>query len=135
MITIAYFCGMYERKIPIQFNCGLDLMKEIVYGKWKLHLIYYIGQGIKRPGELQRKIPDASRRVLNVQLNQLEEHEIVAKTVYPQMPPKVEYHLTELGKSLQPLLSALGQWGDDNKEQLRHVLTKTIIETKTNERP
>lgn len=126
---------MYERKIPIAFNCGLDLMKEIVYGKWKMHLIYYIGEGIQRPGELQRKIPGASRRVLNIQLNQLEEHEIVAKTVYPQMPPKVEYYLTDLGKSLSPLLSALGQWGDNNKEKLQSTLTKTLTERITDERP
>jgi len=126
---------MYERKIPISFNCGLDLMKEIVYGKWKMHLIYYIGEGIQRPGELQRKIPGASRRVLNIQLNQLEEHEIVSKTIYPQMPPKVEYYLTDLGKSLSPLLSALGHWGDTNKEKLQSTLTRTLTERITNERP
>lgn len=127
---------MYERKIPITFNCGLDLMKEIVYGKWKIHLIFYIGQGIMRPGELQRKIPGASRRVLNIQLNQLEEHEIVAKTIYPQLPPKVEYYLTDLGQTLLPIVTAMGNWGDGNKEQLQRVIAKTITQTTTtDERP
>jgi DNA-binding HxlR family transcriptional regulator len=60
---------MYKRKIPIELNCGLDLVKEVLYGKWKIHLVYFISQGIKRPGELQKKIPGATRRVLNVQLN------------------------------------------------------------------
>jgi len=64
---------MYKRKIPIELNCGLDLVKEVLYGKWKVHLIYFISQGLKRPSELQRKIPRATRRVLNVQLNQLED--------------------------------------------------------------
>ena len=67
---------MYKRKIPLEFNCGLDLVKEVLFGKWKIHLIYFIAQGVQRPGELQRKIPGATRRVLNVQLNQLESHGI-----------------------------------------------------------
>jgi DNA-binding HxlR family transcriptional regulator len=67
--------------IAIELNCGLDLVKEVFYGKWKIHLIYFISQGIKRPSELQRKIPGAPRRVLNVQLNQLEEHELISKKV------------------------------------------------------
>lgn len=54
---------MYQKKIPIELNCGLDLVKEILFGKWKIHLLYFISQGIKRPGELQRKIPAATRRV------------------------------------------------------------------------
>src|SRR6267378_6427836 len=81
---------MYKRKIPIELNCGLDLVKEVLYGKWKIHLIYFISQGVKRPGELQRKIPGATRRVLNVQLNQLEDHELIFKKIYAELPPRVE---------------------------------------------
>lgn len=100
---------MYQRKIPIDLNCGLDLVKEVLYGKWKMHLIYFISQGINRPGELQRKIPSATRRVLNVQLNQLEEHGLISKKIYAQLPPKVEYTLTELGQTVLPLITALGK--------------------------
>ncbi len=115
---------MYKRKIPIEINCGLDLVKEVVFGKWKIHLIYFIAQGVQRPGELQRKIPGAARRVLNVQLNQLEGHGIVCKQIYPELPPRVEYSLTELGQSLLPHVVALGEWGDEHQEYLRQVIGK-----------
>ena len=116
---------MYTRKIPIELNCGLDLVREVLYGKWKIHLLYFISQGCKRPGELQRKIPGATRRVLNAQLNQLEEHELVSKKIYAELPPKVEYGLTELGESVLPVIMTLGGWGDDHQEQLRRVIAKT----------
>jgi DNA-binding HxlR family transcriptional regulator len=115
---------MYKRKIPIELNCGIDLVKEVLYGKWKIHLLYFISEGIRRPGELQRKIPGATRRVLNVQLNQLEEHELIDKKIYAELPPKVEYSLSELGQSVVPVIMALGKWGDDHQEQLRKVIAK-----------
>ncbi len=116
---------MYERKIPISQDCGLDLIREVLYGKWKIHLIYYISRGIKRPGGLQKEIPEATRRVLNMQLNQLEEHEIVTNKIYPQLPPKVEYSLTPFGESLLPVINIMGAWGDDNRETLQRVISKT----------
>jgi len=115
---------MYKRKIPITLNCGLDLVREVLYGKWKIHLIYYISKDIKRPGELQRKIPDATRRVLNMQLNQLEEYEIVSRKVYNQLPQKVEYELTDFGKTLLPVVMTIGNWGRDHKEFLRSLIEK-----------
>ena len=115
---------MYKRKLPIEVNCGLDLVKEVLYGKWKIHLIHHISQGTKRPGELQRKIPEATRRVLNVQLNQLEEHELISKTIYAELPPRVEYSLTEFGQSVVPVIMALGKWGDDHQKHLRKVIAK-----------
>ena len=115
---------MYERKIPLSLNCGLDLIGEVLYGKWKIRLLWFINEGFNRPSELQRKIPDASRRVLHIQLNELEKHELIEKTIYPVVPPKVEYKLTEFGKTLIPVISALGHWGDDNADQLREAILK-----------
>lgn len=117
---------MYERKIPLSLNCGLDLIGEVLYGKWKIRLLWFINEGYQRPSELQRKIPDASRRVLNMQLKELEEHELLVRTVYPVVPPKVEYSLTDFGRTLLPIIAALGQWGDENEEQLRKVILKRI---------
>jgi DNA-binding HxlR family transcriptional regulator len=117
-----------NRKIPLNLNCGLDLVGEVLYGKWKMRLLWFIKQGHKRPSELQRKIPDASRRVLNVQLKELEDHELISKVVYAVVPPKVEYNLTEFGESLIPVIGAIGQWGDRNEERLRSlILTKPAI--------
>lgn len=117
---------MYERKTIPNLNCGLDLIGEVLYGKWKIRLLWFIDQGHKRPSELQRKIPDASRRVLNIQLKELEEHELVSKIIYPVVPPKVEYSLTDFGKTLIPVISAIGMWGDENGERLRSVILRRI---------
>jgi len=114
----------YIKKIPHPLNCGLDLLGEVLYGKWKIRLLYFINEGHQRPGELQRKIPNASRRVLNMQLNELEMHELVTKKIFAQLPPKVEYSLTDFGKSLIPIIDLLGKWGDENEDRLRNVITR-----------
>lgn len=107
-------------------TCGLDLIGEVLYGKWKMRLLWFINEGHLRPSTLQRKIPDASRRVLNIQLKELEEHELISRTVYPVVPPKVEYKLTEFGQSLIPIIGALGMWGDKYEEKLRTVIIRTL---------
>jgi DNA-binding HxlR family transcriptional regulator len=117
---------MYERKIIPNLNCGLDLIGEVLYGKWKIRLLWFIDQGYQRTSELQRKIPDATRRVLNIQLKELEDHELITKKIYPVVPPKVEYSLTELGKSVIPIILQLGIWGDQNETHLRTVILKRL---------
>ena len=125
---------MYERKIPLNLNCGLDLIGEVLYGKWKIRLLWFINEGFHRPSELQRKIPDASRRVLNIQLKELEQHELVSKIIYAQMPPKVEYSLTDFGKTIIPILAAIGNWGDENQDRLRAaILNQSINESSNSE--
>lgn len=118
---------MYERKIIPNLNCGLDLIGEVLYGKWKIRLLWFIDQGHMRPSELQRRIPDASRRVLNIQLNELENHELISRKIYPVVPPKVEYSLTEFGKTLIPVIATLGKWGDKHEGHLRDVILKQIV--------
>ena len=105
-------------------DCGLDLAGGLLYGKWKMRLLYFISEGHRRPSQLQRKIPDASPRVLLIQLKELEEHQLVTKEIYAQVPPKVEYSLTSLGRSLLPVISTLGEWGDKYQEQLKQILLK-----------
>ncbi|WP_353719899.1 helix-turn-helix domain-containing protein [Dyadobacter sp. 676] len=117
---------MYERKILPDLNCGLDLVGEALYGKWKMRLLWFISEGFRRPSELQRKIPGASRRVLNVQLKELEGHEMVRKVIYPVVPPRVEYYLTDFGETLIPLIAAIGQWGDQHQDRLRSLIAKGI---------
>ena len=117
---------MYERKILPNLNCGLDLIGEVLYGKWKIRLLWFISEGYKRPSELQRKIPDGTRRVLNIQLKELEDHELITKKIYPVVPPKVEYSLTEFGKSVIPVIAVLGNWGDKNEKHLRSVILKRL---------
>lgn len=121
---LLIFVFMYERKILPYLNCGLDLVGEVLYGKWKLRILWFISEGHKRPSELQRKIPDVSRRVLNIQLRELEEHELVKRTIYPVMPPKVEYDLTDFGETLIPVIRTIGLWGDAHEDRLRDVILK-----------
>jgi len=113
---------MYEKKIPRRVDCGLHLFKELLNGKWKLMLIFYISAGFKRPGELQRKICTADRRVLANQLNELVSHGFVNKAIFDTKVPKVEYVLTDLGKSLLPIILELESWGENNRAALEKAL-------------
>src|ERR1035437_2662688 len=105
---------MYEKKIPKDLNCGIVVTMEAIGGKWKPCLINYINKGIKRPGELHKAHPEASLRVINLQLSELEKHGIVEKTIFPVAPPKVEYSLTNKGKSLLPLIDLMRKWGNEH---------------------
>ncbi|WP_343634519.1 helix-turn-helix domain-containing protein [Fluviicola sp.] len=113
---------MYKKKIPVSLDCGLNLFTAVTNGKWKISLIWCIYNDIKRPGEIQRKIPKASRRVLDTQLQQLTDHGIIVKNSYDQLPPKVEYELTPLGRTLIPLITHLAQWGEDHRQTLEDLI-------------
>ena len=106
---------MYEKKIPKDLNCGIVVTMEIIGGKWKTSLINDINKGIKRPSELHRSHPEASLRVINQQLFELERNNIIEKKIYPVLPPKVEYSLTEIGKSLLPLIDLMLSWGNEHR--------------------
>jgi DNA-binding HxlR family transcriptional regulator len=85
----------------------------LIDGKWKGVLLYHLFQeGTLRFGELRRKVPGCTQRVMTAQLRELEADGLVARKVYPQVPPKVEYSLTKYGRSLEPVIAALKAWGD-----------------------
>lgn len=112
---------MYEKKIPTRVDCGLHLFKELLNGKWKLMLIYYISAGCTRPGELQRKIM-ADRRVMTNQLNELVQHGFITKKDFNTKIPKVEFELTPLGESLLPLIISLESWGEQHRGELESAI-------------
>lgn len=113
---------MYERKIEKQYFCGLEITTEIIGGKWKPTLINHIQNGIVRPSDLQRSMPLASRRALNIQLNELQEHGIIEKVIYAVLPPHVEYKLTAFGISLLPITQAMEVWGNEYREKFYAIL-------------
>ncbi|WP_342355172.1 winged helix-turn-helix transcriptional regulator [Sphingomonas sp. CFBP 8760] len=80
-------------------------------GKWKLHIVYHLMLDVMRFGELHRAIPGVTQQMLTAQLREMEADGIVHRTVYAQVPPKVEYSLSEVGMRLQPLIDALVIWG------------------------
>lgn len=83
-----------------------------VGGRLKLQIWYYLLSGTRRFGELQRLIPDASRQMLTLQLRDLEQMGILHRQAYEQMPPKVEYSLTDLGRSFEPAIRQFNAWGE-----------------------
>jgi DNA-binding HxlR family transcriptional regulator len=108
--------------MPLPLECGLTVTKEVLGGKWKANLIYAISEGILRPSDLQRAIPGSTKRVLNLQLKELEEFDILTKKIYNQLPPKVEYSLTGLGETVLPIIKMMNQWGEHNRISLETVI-------------
>lgn len=92
-------------------GCPVETTLNIIGGKWKPLIIYHLKDGKKRFGELHRCIPKVSRHMLTVQLRELEADGIVHREVYAQVPPKVEYWLTEMGHTLDPILDMMLAWG------------------------
>ncbi|MDO7873762.1 helix-turn-helix domain-containing protein [Hymenobacter sp. ASUV-10] len=119
---------MYQKKIANTLSCGSVLTKEVLHGKWKSTLLSCIAQGVRRPSAMQRTIPSATRRVLNVQLTEMEQHGLIAKTVFPELPPRVEYHLTSLGQSLLPVIAVMEEWGNTHRTELEQVLAVSLAE-------
>lgn len=113
---------MYEKKIPKDLSCGLNIAIEVMGGKWKANLLANINKGMKRPSELHKSIPQASARVLNQQLSELEFHGIITKKIYNVIPPKSEYSLTPGGESLLEVLYAMKNWGEGYKETFHKII-------------
>jgi DNA-binding HxlR family transcriptional regulator len=90
---------------------GVESALRLIEGRWKMVIIFHLfANGVLRFSELERAIPDASQKMLIQQLRDLERDGIVGRTVYPQVPPKVEYRLTEWGQAMCPALDALLEW-------------------------
>lgn len=92
-------------------NCPVSVILKILGGKWKTLIVYTLLDGTRRFNELNRAIPDVTQRMLTNQLRELENDKIITRKVYAQVPPKVEYSLTEIGYALKPILGQLEDWG------------------------
>ncbi len=93
------------------FHCALDVTMNYIGGKWKSVVLWYLLQGTQRFSELKKSIPSITEKMLSLQLKELEKDGIVCRTVYPQVPPKVEYALTDFGRELTPIIEAMAKWG------------------------
>ncbi|MFD2759708.1 winged helix-turn-helix transcriptional regulator [Lentibacillus juripiscarius] len=99
--------------------CRVEDALEILVGKWKpIILLHLLNDGTQRFSELKRNVPGITQKMLTKQLRELEDEDIVERVVFPQVPPKVEYSITEYGKGLEPILAAMHEWGT------KHVLHK-----------
>lgn len=105
-------------KNPIPNTCDVAQTMSFIGGKWKAIILFHLVENkVLRFSEIQRKVPDITQRMLTLQLRELESDNIVSRTIYQQIPPKVEYSLTPLGESLEPIITAMKSWGMDYKKK------------------
>ncbi|WP_288761454.1 helix-turn-helix domain-containing protein [uncultured Lacticaseibacillus sp.] len=101
------------------YNIGVEATMDIIGGKWKTIILCHLRHGMMRTGDLRRAIPAITQKMLTQQLRELENDGIVHREVYEQVPPRVEYSLTERGESLNQILSMLCTWGEENIDERR----------------
>ena len=101
--------------------CPVETTLLLIGNKWKVLILRDLMPGTKRFGELKKSIGGVSQKVLTAQLRDMEENGLVHRKVYAEVPPRVEYSLTELGKSLSPILDALRDWGETYQAQSRQT--------------
>ena len=100
-------------------GCSVERALHLIDGKWKIVILYKLMRGTLRFNEIRRQIPTVTQRMLTHQLRELEADGLLVRTVYAQVPPRVEYSLSARGRSLEPVILALKDWGDQNLSQAR----------------
>jgi DNA-binding HxlR family transcriptional regulator len=108
-----------EQVAEMPEDCAIEVAMAVVGGKWKLLILKRLFEGTQRFGELRRAMPTITQRMLTRQLRELEADGLVHRTVYTQVPPKVEYSLTDVGRSLEAIASELDEWGRWYRAQRR----------------
>ncbi len=111
----------YVKKIPDDLNCGLTIFTKLLGGKWKLCILDAINMGYQRPVEIHKQIPSATPRVLDMQLRELELHGMVTKQVTTGYPLRVDYSLTDAGRSVLPILTVIDKWGTANSQRIKEL--------------
>ena len=102
---------MHMKRLNSKSGCAVEVTLSVMGGTWKPIILFHLLHGKKRFSELNRSISSITQRMLTLQLRELEEAGIVQRTVHAEVPPRVDYALTELGRSLQPVLIAMRDWG------------------------
>lgn len=121
---------MRKQRHDIYTNCPVEATLDIIGGKWKSIILFRVLEKTRRFNELRRLLPNLTQRMLTNQLRELESDGLVARKIYAQIPPKVEYSITEFGKTLEPVLRILTQWA--NQHMLpRMAATKPNTEKET----
>lgn len=105
----------YANKEALENECPEVYASNIIGGQWSLAICCYLINGKHRFGELKKCLPNITERMLTLQLRKLEENKIVRRTIYAEVPPRVEYELTEIGYELKSIIEQLGSWGKRHK--------------------
>ena len=104
------------KKLPA---CPVENTLTLISDKWKVLILRDLMNGTMRFGKLRKSIGQVSQKVLTAQLRQMEGSGLLTRTVYPEVPPRVEYTLTDLGRSLKPILDAMWVWGEEYKASMQ----------------
>ena len=104
---------MNKKELP---KCSVEITLSLISNKWKILIIRDLLDGTKRFGELRKSINGISNKVLTYNLREMEENNLLIRKIYPEIPPKVEYSLTEIGSSIEPVLKTLCDWGNEYLE-------------------
>lgn len=113
---------MRSREYNCRYGCSVEATLDVIGGRWKGVILFHLLDGTKRFNQLQRLLQGCTQRMLTLQLRELERDGVVQRTVYAEVPPKVEYSLTEFGRSLEPILLLMREWGDRYIDQLQDPL-------------
>lgn len=112
---------MSDKKIKYRgksYNCNIELCLDLIGGKWKALVLFHLIKSAIRSGDLKRMLPGISDKMFTQTVRQLEEDELLNREVFPVVPPKVEYSLSERGKTLIPVLKKMCAWGDEFRDSV-----------------
>jgi len=116
-----------------EFACPVEACLSVIGGKWKAVILFHLQGGTKRFNELRRLLPKVTQRMLTRQLRELEEDKLIERTIHPEVPPKVEYSLSEFGRTLEPILKVLQGWGMEYLDQITAIRQSAVLSmTSTN---
>jgi DNA-binding HxlR family transcriptional regulator len=110
-----------------EFTCGLDVALAVIGGKWKPLVLFHLGGGPRRFGELRRLVQGISEKVLIQQLKELEADGILTRTDYREVPPRVDYAMTDFGRTMATALMPLCAWGDAHRAEVERVKRASIV--------
>lgn len=108
-------------------NCPVTATMGVIGGKWKILILHLINNDVNRFGKLNMMLKDISKQMLTTQLRDLERDGIIKRVIYPEIPPRVEYFLTEKGKALVPVFNALKEWGNKYELSVPDNITEQMI--------
>jgi DNA-binding HxlR family transcriptional regulator len=109
---------MKRRNLAHRPGCAVEATLDLIDGKWKGVILFHLQAGTQRFGELRRRMPGITQRMLTKQLRALEDDNLVVRKVYAEVPPRVEYTLSEIGESLRPVIDTLRVWGESHRAAL-----------------
>ena len=101
--------------------CPVNTTLSVIGGKWKVLILYHLVEQTQRFNELRRLLPEITQRMLTLQLRELEEDGLIHREVYPVVPPKVEYSLTDFGRTLLPVIGSMHQWGVEYSRECQRI--------------